>query len=279
MSSQQHLIQLLLQTFNDDNAEAQNEVYELLQKYSTEWIQPHHIIEKMDGVIDKFDIHGQSNKYDAIKTCMNYYYKQTQNYNKDENYLHIIHLLLEISQQPLKYNMDIKFRNLSAIIKQMKSNKIENDGNEDEISLALLLKRKSSQQLAEWRYELEQCPDDLSEQWTDDEILNDDMMKCESMLMDPTILKIRTDENQEEEESEEEEEQEKKEYINEQLLYIEQVTQFDALISALMGIDSIYFKWRRVEFVFNINNSEYLSTNTMNTIEPFCMFRIRRFND
>ena len=53
-------------------------------------------------MIEKFEIQGQSNKCDALQSCVNYY-KQTQN-QEDENYSHIIHLLLEISQQPAKSN-------------------------------------------------------------------------------------------------------------------------------------------------------------------------------
>ena len=99
-----------------------------------------------DRVIEKFEIQGQSNKYDALQSCFNHY-QQTEN-NQDENYAHIIHLLLQISQEPLKHNNGRKFRNLSSIIKEIESNKMDNQENV-ELSVAFMSKMAASQHLSE----------------------------------------------------------------------------------------------------------------------------------
>ena len=109
---------------------------------------------------------------------------------------------------------------------------------------------------------MEECDDELSE-WTDDEMMDQDnnnkidedyddddddeiLKDMDDMTPnDPTILQIRKNQN-------ENENQKKSTNFEQQqmesILYLPEVTQFEALISALMGVDTIYFKWRTVKF-------------------------------
>ena len=67
---------------------------------------------------------------------------------------------------------------------------------------------------------------------------------------DPTILQIKKHGNESTKAGNIREQDlmnEEKKSETESILYIPQVTQFEALISALMGVDTIYFKWRKVE--------------------------------
>ena len=165
MSKQESLMQSLIDSFSLYDQHVN--VTEILKKYSTEWIQSQHVTQKMNGyvlsthisrslqnqiisssIIDKFEIQGQSNKHKALKSCFNHY-QTTQNHN-DENYCHIIHLLLSISEDPLHQNNGKIFRDLAAINKQIESTKID-QRQQDDFAISLL-SDIASEQLSEVRH-------------------------------------------------------------------------------------------------------------------------------
>ena len=81
----------------------------------------------------------------------------------------------------------------------------------------------------------------------DDEVIKD--MNDMTTKGDPTILQIKKHGNETKARNGREQESMNEEKSQtESILYIPEVTQFEALISALMGVDTIYFKWRTVKF-------------------------------
>ena len=80
-------------------------------------------------------------------------------------------------------------------------------------------------------------PIDHDESVDDDDDDDDDVildMQHKVTPHDPTILQLKSDKNTQCIQN------------TESIFYNAEVTRFEALISALMGVDTIYFKWRRV---------------------------------
>ena len=100
-------------------------------------------------MIEKFEIQGQSNKYHALRSCFSHY-QETEDH-QDENYSHIIHLLLQIADEPLLNGNGKTYRDLSSIIQQIENNDMNNKQNE-RLSIAFMSKLSASQQLSEVIY-------------------------------------------------------------------------------------------------------------------------------
>eukprot|EP01084_Bolivina_argentea_P103185 184850_1 len=257
MSQKAELIQSLIKSFSVD-PKTEKEVYQTLQKYSTQWIQSHHVVENMKGVIEKFAIQSQTNKHLALQSCFEHY-QQTADHN-DENYAHIIHLLLETSDSALQNNNGKIFRNLQTIIKKIESEKIdERKQNEHQLALVTNELNEISEQLSEWEHEWEECNDELSE-WSDhsnimnvdsddddDDVIND--MKKDTPGGDTNVLQMKSNECKENKNISTLTNLINESKDNETILYMPQVTKFESLVSALMGVDTIYFKWRTDHFV------------------------------
>lgn len=97
-------------------------------------------------IIKKFQVHSQASKYKALKSCVEHY-QRTQD-PTDENYCHIIHLLLALSYDPLKHNAGKQFRDFQTIQSQMEDLRKDGD-NSDGMINAVMSGIAASEQLSE----------------------------------------------------------------------------------------------------------------------------------